>query len=177
MFNYVIHTYGPVRIGTTKEQRKVFFNIGKARRALGHMGLNSDDPKAIAKILGVLPAHVEEMMPRLGDYDLHLNANPQDGLKTRCASLTLADASPEEKLAEKEKDEQLSALIRKGMRSLDARERVILRDRHLTEDPATLDTLGKQFGVSRERVRQIEIRAMKKMKAAMAKKSPQIFAV
>ncbi len=170
MYHHVVSTYGPVRIGTARWQRKIFFNLGKARRLLGD---GTDDPKAIARVLGVLPAHVEEMLPRFGDRDLHLDAPATDaqanrGAKQRPDNLLVAtDASPEDAAIDRQEARNRHNRIRRGLRVLTAREREVIRARHLRQEPVTLARLGEKLGVSRERVRQIEKRAVGKMRIAM----------
>ena len=164
MMEHVVRSHGPVRIGTTRAQRKIFFGLSRARRKLESNGTPADI-EALAGVLGVEPADVESMVPRLSGRDIALDA-PRGSDDERPSSALLADASPtpEEMVAGVEEDDARRSLLREALKVLDNRERTIIRARHMSQRPATLAALGKKFNISRERVRQLELRAVNKLR-------------
>jgi RNA polymerase sigma-32 factor len=164
MLEHVVRSHGPVRIGTTRSQRKIFFGIGRARRRLERQG-SPIDAAQLADALGVERTELERMTPRLGGYDLSLDT-PR-GLDDRLGvgqSLAIDAPSPEDRFASVEEQGARRIRLSEGLKVLDARERAIIRARHLRQRPATLESLGRKFGISRERVRQLELRATVKLK-------------
>jgi RNA polymerase sigma-32 factor len=163
MLEHVVRSHGPVRIGTTRSQRKIFFGLGRARRKLEVAG---DAPTAeqLASALGVECAEVEKMAPRLTGRDLSLDAprRPDDGRQMGTA-LAAEAPSPEDRFAGLETDRTRRERLGEALKVLDSRERLIIQARHLRQRPATLAALGKRFGISRERVRQLELRAKHKL--------------
>jgi RNA polymerase sigma-32 factor len=164
MLEHVVRSHGPVRIGTTRSQRKIFFGLGRARRKLERDG-NAADCASLAGELGVLLEDVEAMTPRLSGHDLSLDA-PRGFEDQRSIGATLAQEgpTPEEQVLCAQEDGQRRTQLVEGMRVLDPRERAIIRARHMRQRPATLAALGKKFGISRERVRQLELRAKTKLR-------------
>jgi RNA polymerase sigma-32 factor len=165
MMEHVVRSHGPVRIGTTRSQRKIFFGLGRARRRLERGG-ESAEPEALAALLGVEEEEVTSMVPRLTGHDLSLDA-PRSGDDGRQVGALLAEPgpSPEDQVAGSEEDDWRRLKLAEALQILDPRERAILRARHLTMRPATLAALGKKFRISRERVRQLELRAVSKLRA------------
>jgi RNA polymerase sigma-32 factor len=164
MMEHVVRSHGPVRIGTTRSQRKIFFGLGRARRRLERGG----EPAAtaqLAAVLGVEEEEVASMVPRLTGRDLSLD-EPRSSDDGRQVGTVLAEPgpSPEEMVAGVEEHDRRRARLHKGLKVLDPRERAILRARHLSSRPATLAALGKKFHISRERVRQLELRAVAKLR-------------
>jgi RNA polymerase sigma-32 factor len=164
MLEHVVRSHGPVRIGTTRSQRKIFFGLGRARRKLERAGEETDS-EHLATALGVEQADVEQMTARLTGRDVSLDA-PRgfDDRRPIAASLCQDEPDPEEHMASHEEHDQRRQQIYEGLKILDTRERAIIRARHMRQRPATLACLGKKFGISRERVRQLELRAKAKLR-------------
>jgi RNA polymerase sigma-32 factor len=165
MLEHVVRSHGPVRIGTTRSQRKIFFGLGRARRKLEREGEVADCEK-LAGELGVMQEDVEAMTPRLTGRDVSLDA-PRGFDDRRAMGATLAEdgPSPEEMVAGCEEEDHRRVQLFEGLKVLDPRERAIIRARHMRQRPATLAALGKKFGISRERVRQLELRAKDKLRS------------
>lgn len=165
MLEHVVRSHGPVRIGTTRSQRKIFFGLGRARRKLEREG-EIADAEHLASALGVEQEDVEAMTPRLTGRDVSIDApRGHDDRRPMAASLAEDRPTPEELIASVEEEDHRRALIYEGLKVLDPRERAIIRARHMRQRPATLACLGKKFGISRERVRQLELRAKAKLRA------------
>jgi len=167
---YILRSWSLVKMGTTANQKKLFFNLRKAKsqiQALEAGDLRPDQVATIATKLGVTEQDVVDMNRRLGG-DTSLNAPmSQDGEGEWQDWLVDDSASQETVLADsEEKDNRLTAL-RGALSVLNERERRIFEARRLAEDPSTLEQLSEEFGVSRERVRQIEVRAFEKVQAAV----------
>jgi RNA polymerase sigma-32 factor len=166
MMEHVVRSHGPVRIGTTRAQRKIFFGLGRARRRLERDGQGAS-AEALARALGVEPEEVESMTPRLSGRDMSLDApRSTDDDREVGALLAIDGPSPEEMVAGTEEEDSRRTRLLEGLKVLDPRERAIIRARHMSAIPATLEALGKKFRVSRERVRQIEMRAVSKLRVA-----------
>jgi RNA polymerase sigma-32 factor len=168
MLEHVVRSHGPVRIGTTRSQRKIFFGLGRARRKLERDG-TAANCESLATELGVLEEDVEAMQPRLTGRDVSLDA-PRGFDDRRSVGATLAEdlPTPEDQVAGTEEDDFRKITLFEGLKVLDPRERAIIRARHMRQRPATLASLGKKFGISRERVRQLELRAKSKLRAYCA---------
>jgi RNA polymerase sigma-32 factor len=167
---YILRSWSLVKMGTTANQKKLFFNLRKAKSkisALEDGDLRPDQVAIIAKRLGVTAQDVIDMNRRLGG-DASLNAPIRDDGDPGEWQDWLVDNSPnaEAMLAESEEfDHRHDALV-SAMKVLNAREKRIFEARRLAEEPMTLEDLAAEFGVSRERVRQIEVRAFEKVQAA-----------
>ncbi len=168
---YVMHNAHIVRVGTTAAQKKLFFNLRalKAKHGdLGADGVTAEVAKKIATQLGVSLADVYSMDGRIGRSDQSLNAPlGADGSTTFEDSLVDESQDPEGYALEADEMSRRRAMIPGALSRLNPRERDILTQRHLTEDKPTLETLSEKYGVSRERIRQIEAAAMKKFRQAM----------
>jgi len=168
---YILRSWSLVKMGTTANQKKLFFNLRKAKNkisALDEGDLRPDQVKLIASRLGVTEQDVVDMNRRLGG-DASLNAPIRDDGESGEWQDWLVDnsASQESLLAEsEEKDNRHDALI-SALDVLNDRERRIFEARRLADDPVTLEELASEFGVSRERVRQIEVRAFEKVQKAV----------
>ena len=169
---YILRSWSLVKMGTTAAQKKLFFNLRKAKSeisALEEGDLHPDQVRQIATKLGVLDEEVISMNRRLAGPDASLNAplradsenEWQDWLEDKDA------VSQETQLAESEEKAIRMSLLEEAMTELTDRERHILTERRLRDDPTTLEELASQYGVSRERVRQIEVRAFEKLQKAM----------
>jgi RNA polymerase sigma-32 factor len=171
---YILRSWSLVKMGTTAAQKKLFFNLRRMKgqiKALEDGDLRPDQVKKIATTLGVPEDDVVSMNRRLGG-DASLNApvraDAEGGGEWQD---WLVDDAPdqEERLVESEELSQRRAYLEKAMGTLNERERRIFEARRLSEEPATLEDLSEEFGVSRERIRQIEVRAFEKVQAAVQK--------
>jgi RNA polymerase sigma-32 factor len=166
MMEHVVRSHGPVRIGTTRAQRKIFFGLGRARRRIERDG-QAATLEALALALGVEEQEVEAMAPRLSGRDMSLDAPRSIDDDREVGGLLAEDTpSPEDLVAGVEEEDTRKTRLLESLKILDPRERAIIRARHMSAVPATLESLGKKFRVSRERVRQIEMRAVGKLRAA-----------
>ncbi|MEX1083777.1 MAG: RNA polymerase sigma factor RpoH [Xanthobacteraceae bacterium] len=168
---YILRSWSLVKMGTTANQKKLFFNLRKAKSkisALEEGDLHPDQVKLIAKRLGVTEQDVIDMNRRLGG-DTSLNAPIRDdGDSGEWQDWLVDDAPSQERiLAESEEFGNRRAALSQALTVLNDRERRIFEARRLAEDPITLEELAEEFGVSRERVRQIEVRAFEKVQKAV----------
>jgi RNA polymerase sigma-32 factor len=172
MHELVLKSGSIVRTVRTGDQKKLFFNLRrmKAQRAqLGETGeLSAEAVGEIAKQLGVSEADVREMDQRLGIGDVSLDAPlTSEGEDSRIDFLSDDQApTPEATIAEEDERDKRRLLLDSAMSGLNERERHILKERRLSEEPRTLEELSQVYGVSRERIRQIEARALEKLAAA-----------
>jgi RNA polymerase sigma-32 factor len=165
---YVLRNWRIVKIATTKAQRKLFFNLRSLKRSLASLG--TEEAKAVAKQLGVKPEEVVEMETRLSGQDVALEpaGDDDEGSYAPIAYLAAEDAEPGRILEHEETARLRSAGLTRALGSLDARSRRIIEARWLGEkESATLHQLAAEFGVSAERVRQIEAKALGKMKGVI----------
>jgi RNA polymerase sigma-32 factor len=168
---YILRSWSLVKMGTTANQKKLFFNLRKAKSkisALGEGDLKPDQVAQIARRLGVTEKDVVDMNRRLGG-DSSLNAPIRDDGDSGEWQDWLADesAGQEEVLAESEELDNRRSALDHALTVLNDRERRIFEARRLSDDPVTLEELAEEFGVSRERVRQIEVRAFEKVQKAV----------
>lgn len=168
---YVLRSWSLVKIGTTRAQKKLFFNLRKAKQeiqAFERGDLRPDNLKKIAKKLGVKENEVIVMNRRMTGNDLSLNTpitNSNDGESGEWVDwLPDEENNQEIELVAKDEYQQRKKMLVSAMADLDERERKILTARRLSNNPSTLKTLSKEYNVSRERVRQIELRAFKKLR-------------
>src|SRR5438477_8816598 len=163
---YVLRNWRLVKVATTKAQRKLFFNLRKAKKHLGW--LSRDETEAIAKDLGVSAREVTEMERRLSSYDLSFDPDPTDDDAFAPAAYLPSPGSDPAKAVERE-DWDLDVHDRLGaaLAKLDARSRDILARRWLAEEKSTLHELAAEYDVSAERIRQIETSAIAKLRAQM----------
>ncbi len=166
---FILRNWRIVKIATTKAQRKLFFNLRSLKQGLGTMG--SEDVKAMARQLGVKAEEVVEMETRLGGHDVALepSGEEEEDAFAPISYLTAENAEPSRLLEHEETARLRSTGLEKAIDSLDARSRRIIEARWLNEkEPATLHDLAAEFGVSAERIRQIESKALSRMKGLMA---------
>ena len=168
---YILRSWSLVKMGTTANQKKLFFNLRKAKSkisALDEGDMRPDQVKIIAKRLGVTEQDVIDMNRRLGG-DASLNSPIRDDGDPGEWQDWLVDTTPnqETRMAEGEEYDHRHQALTGAMGVLNPRERRIFEARRLAEDPMTLEDLAAEFGVSRERVRQIEVRAFEKVQAAV----------
>src|SRR5438105_15773953 len=168
---YILRSWSLVKMGTTADQKKLFFNLRKAKSrisALEEGDMRPDQVKLIAKRLGVTEQDVIDMNRRLGG-DASLNAPIRDDGDSGEWQDWLVDDAPsaERILVENEEFDNRRKALGEALSVLNNRERRIFEARRLAEDPITLEQLAEEFGVSRERVRQIEVRAFEKVQSAV----------
>lgn len=161
-----------VRLGTTQKQRVVFSRLGRAKAELNRLHGNTlqgaEREEALAGILGVPVKVLREMEGRLSGHDLSLEAPIGDDGETRYLDF-LSDPSDnqEESFGDSEQAELRHEVLAEVLRELSAKERIIIQRRFLDNDPETLKVIGADLGISRERVRQLEARALKKIRKAL----------
>lgn len=159
ILQYILANRGPIRIGTTRQQRKVFFGLHRVREALGVDHQN--DYQMIADELGVEVRVVEEIAPRvINNRDYSLDA-AQPGQRPRELICDIPD--PETEVGESEEIMWRNSIIKRALLQLNERDRYVLRQRHFHEPPRTLAWLSHRLGVSRERIRQLEMRGMEQL--------------
>jgi len=167
---YVLRNWRIVKVATTKAQRKLFFNLRKARARLGLM--NEEEISTIANDLGVTTENVREMETRLNArdaaFDPYTNDSDDDVAVTPAAYLSDQRPDPAKELEDNQWQAQNQQQLRDALSQLDARSLDILNCRWLADEKATLHELADKYGVSAERIRQLEGNAIKKLKKAMA---------
>jgi RNA polymerase sigma-32 factor len=171
---YILRNWRLVKVATTKAQRKLFFNLRSMKQGLGTMSPN--EIEGVARELNVKPEEVSEMETRLSGGDIALEGRIEDGEEEFAPIAYLADedSEPTEVLQRRQHDMLQSDGVRQAIERLDARSRRIIEARWLNEDAdgrvgtATLHELAEEFGVSAERIRQIEAKALLKLRAELA---------
>jgi RNA polymerase sigma-32 factor len=172
MHEYVLRNWRIVKIATTKAQRKLFFNLRSLKQSFNSLGV--EEVKAVAKQLGVKPSEVVEMETRLTGRDIAIEpaGDDEDEAYSPIAYLAAEDAEPGRLLEHEETDRLRGSELAKALASLDARSRRIVEARWLNEtEPATLHDLAAEFGVSAERIRQVEAKALARMKGVIGPQS------
>lgn len=165
IIRYLMNNWRLVKVGTTQAQRKLFFNLQKEKDRLEAEGIRPG-PKLIAQRLDVKESEVVEMEQRLGSGDLSIDATSADSDgRSLLDVLPSAGQTAEQEVADAEFKQQVSEKIRSFGDTLKDKEAVIFRSRLMAEEPLTLQDIGERYGISRERVRQIEARLKKKLKA------------
>jgi RNA polymerase sigma-32 factor len=171
---FILRNWRLVKVATTKAQRKLFFNLRSMKQGLGTM--SPDEIEGVARELNVKPQEVSEMETRLSGGDIALEGRVEDGEEefAPIAYLADSDSEPTEILQRKQHDVLQTDGVREAIEALDPRSRRIIEARWLNEDAdgrvgtATLHDLAAEFGVSAERIRQIEAKALQKMRTALA---------
>ena len=167
---FILRNWRIVKVATTKAQRKLFFNLRSSKKRLGWM--NQDEVRAVARDLGVSAGDVMEMEQRLSAFDASYDGpvadDPETEILRPAGYLEDGRASPEEQLATDQADALNRQKLTTALQSLDERSREIIRQRWLNEKKTTLHTLAAEYGVSAERIRQLESNAMEKMRLAFA---------
>jgi len=166
---YILRNWRIVKVATTKAQRKLFFNLRGAKKRLAW--LSNDEAEAVAGDLGVDVKHVREMEGRLSSYDAAFDAGEDDDSESHYVAPVhyLEDGryNPATQLEDANWEENSVNNLERALETLDERSRAILQRRWLTDDKATLHELAAEYGVSAERIRQLEKNAMKKVKTAI----------
>ena len=166
---YVLRNWRLVKIATTKAQRKLFFNLRRLKKNL--TWLSAEETAAVARDLGVTVAEVTEMEKRLAARDLSFDPAPEtdeEEIFSPAAYLRAPDADPAGQVEDAESADDSSDRLRGAMGRLDERSRDIVQRRWMTDDKATLHQLADKYGVSAERIRQIESSALGKLRGLMA---------
>jgi len=163
---YVLRNWRLVKVATTKAQRKLFFNLRKYKRSLGW--LTAEETQAVARDLGVSTDEVTEMERRLASRDLSYDPAPDvtddDETYSPSSYLPAPDSDPAVAVERAEWDDDVTEKVAQAMAQLDARSQAVLRARWMGENKATLHELAEEYGVSAERIRQIEANAIKKLR-------------
>jgi len=166
---FVIRNWRLVRVATTKAQRKLFFNLRRMKKNLAW--LSDEETRAVAGELGVEPREVREMERRLSARDLSFDPAPDTGDEESTASPSLylpsAEADPASIVEQDEWEGAQSGSLATALENLDERSRTVVRARWLAEDKKTLQDLADQYGISAERIRQIESAAIRKLRNAL----------
>jgi len=168
---YILHSWSLVKMGTTAAQKKLFFNLRKLKgqmQAIDDGDLRPETVKAIAERLEVTESDVVEMNRRMSGADHSLNVPLRGDTETQWQDWLVDDsASQESTVADADEYDHRMSLLHRAMKVLNDRERHILSERRLQDEPTTLEALSAQYGISRERVRQIEVRAFEKLQRAI----------
>ncbi len=171
--NYIIKSWSLVKVGTTQAQRKLFYKLRseKQKMDIGDVTLSHEDYSNLAKELGVSDQAVIEMDQRMGTKDLSLDAEINGDGEITHLDFLVDDLSNQEELVTKAQEEdEVKKGLETALKSLKERERFVIENRILKDTPLTLEELGKKLNLSRERVRQIENTALKKIKTVLEKK-------
>ena len=166
---YVLKNWRIVKVATTKAQRKLFFNLRSSKKRLGWF--SKEEVEGVAKDLGVKPETVLEMESRLSNYDMAFDAtsdDDDDAMVSPSTYLASDTSSPEQQLESDDWKDQRTQALTESLAGLDDRSRDILMSRWMDEEnKATLHDLAAKYGISAERVRQLEKNAMKKMRTVL----------
>ena len=166
---FVLRNWRIVKVATTKAQRKLFFNLRKAKKNLAW--LTFDETRAVAEDLGVSPEEVTEMEKRLHARDAIFDPSPDaddERAFTPAAYLPSPDADPAKLIETADFNDDATERMAAAVRTLDDRSRHIIESRWLSENKLTLHELADEYGISAERVRQVEANAIKKLRSAMS---------
>ncbi len=170
ILQYILDNFRIVRLGTTRAQRKLFWRLNKEKRELERQGFEVE-PRLIAERLDVSEAEVEDMDMRLRESDLSMNMpvrRDEPGAEVG-DFMQGHEANAEESVADKELKRVFLDKVQEFAKTLDERDRTLVDRRILAEEPATLAELGEEFGVSRERVRQLEVRIVERLREYLKK--------
>jgi RNA polymerase sigma-32 factor len=167
---FVIRNWRLVRVATTKAQRKLFFNLRRMKKNLAW--LSEDETRAVASELGVEPAEVREMEQRLAARDLSFDPAPdtddEEGVVSPSLYLPSPESDPAVAVEQEEWDGAVAGSLASALGKLDERSREVIKARWLAEDKRTLQDLADDYGVSAERIRQIEAAAIQKLRTTLA---------
>ncbi|HEY8515195.1 MAG TPA: RNA polymerase factor sigma-32 [Candidatus Binatia bacterium] len=173
IIRYVMNNWRLVKLGTTQAQRKLFFNLQREKDRLEREGFRPD-PDLIAERLSVKRSEVIEMEQRLSGRDVSVDAPVGDGADATMLDFLSKGDDTEARVGEAEMRQLISEKIREFGETLRDKEKVIFDRRMVAEDPLTLQEIGEQYGISRERVRQIEERIRKRLRAYLVEQIPDI---
>jgi len=168
MQNYIIRSWSLVKIGTTQTQRKLFFKLNQVKRNLEQLSLDHPEFREAAELLNVKESEVLEMEQRISNRDLSLDATlNDDGVSLFIDQLVDEGMNQEEQLIKAEQRALVRRNIAGALAKLNERESYIIRNRIMTDEPKTLQEIGDTFNITRERARQIEKEALKKVRLAL----------
>ena len=168
MQNYIIKSWSLVKIGTTQAQRKLFFKLSQAKKRLENLSEKNPEFSEIADTLGVKEVEIEEMDLRLSHRDLSLDAHiGEDGESPHMDYLTYEGEDQETSLIKEEEMSLVKRNIAGALAKLNEKERYIIKHRVMADHPQTLQEIGDRYHITRERARQIEKQALKKMRLAI----------
>jgi RNA polymerase sigma-32 factor len=174
ILKFIMDNWRMVKIGTTQAQRKLFFSLNKERKLLESQGYQPDT-KLLAERLHVKESEVIEMSQRMDNWDVSLESPVrEDSDDEQKDFLPQEGPSVEEAVAGREIKERMSEILNDLRKSLNDKEQMILQTRLLSDEPQTLQDIADIFGISRERVRQIEVNLLKKMKKYLEQEVPDI---
>ena len=170
--DYILRSWSLVKIGTTQVQRRLFFSLARAKREMERLS-GPDGPEdrigELARQLRAKPQEIVEMEQRMSGRDHSLDAPIEDGGPTPLDVVPSYEQPADEKVANEQSSKLLAAQVADAMARLDSRERFIIERRVLDERPMTFQGLGEHFGISRERARQLELRAKEKLHELLGK--------
>jgi len=163
--NFIIKTWSLVKIGTTQAQKKLFYKIGKVRKALESGGADEKKYERLAKDLDVAKEDIVEMEQRMSSRDLSLDTPFDEGQELTHLELLREDSlNQEEAIAQEEEKKIREREVQNAMKRLNEKEAYVIKNRIMSEEPLTLQEIGDHLKLSRERVRQIESEALKKLR-------------
>jgi RNA polymerase sigma-32 factor len=163
ILKHIMDSWSLVKIGTTQSQRKLFYRLNKEKQKLEALGI-FPSPKLLASTLDVKEEEVEDMQKRLAYADVSMETPIHDEGDDTIMDMMRSDENVEEMVAEKEKDTIIVSRVKEFKKTLNEKELYIFEHRILSEEPFTLQEIGANFGISRERARQIENKVVKKFK-------------
>jgi RNA polymerase sigma-32 factor len=165
--SYVMQSWSLVKLGTTQTQRRLFFALARTRREVERSGEEGDVDENVARVLHVAPDALREVSRRIEGRDVSLDAPDLDGGSTQLDRVPSSAAPADEQLGAAREAADRESRVSLALSLLDERERHIIEQRLMADEPTSLQELGSRFGFSRERARQIEIRARGKLRAAL----------
>jgi len=173
---YILRSWSLVKLGTTQSQRRLFYSFARTWRELKREGGEGSDPaagelEAVARKLRVEPAELSEVRYRIEGRDVSLDELVGDSQTPRVDLVASSAPSQDEALGCAEEQAEICGRVREALRGLDPRERFIVEQRLMSDEPMTLKALGEHFGFTRERTRQLEVRASAKLRLALARLS------
>jgi RNA polymerase sigma-32 factor len=182
ILSYIMRNWRLVRLGTTRAQRKLFYKLRRVQRELKQRDGDeaAASPEAVGRRLGVSSGEVIDMDHLLGGRDVSLDQPAHEGGeddRTAVEVLPSAEPDPEQLLAEGEGGELRRHRVQKALQRLTPRERAVVERRYLADEPPSLADLGREQGITRERMRQIESRALEKLRAALEQDAPEVIDV
>ncbi len=169
--NFIMNNYSIVKMGTTQNQRKLFYSLPKVKKELAVNGKNFEDAKEdIAKMLDVTPVELDEMELRLSarDFSFEYAADPDNSKRLPIEALPDYRPCEIEQIEEEDEQRHKQVTVQNALSQLTEKERFIIENRILKDEPATLQEVGEKLGITRERVRQLEARALEKLKKSLA---------
>jgi RNA polymerase sigma-32 factor len=165
--NYVMQSWSLVKLGTTQGQRRLFFALARTRREVERSGSEMDVDDDVARVLHVRPEELRDVSRRMEGRDVSLDAPDAEGGSSHLDRISGTEELQDEQLSRAREAAHRERGVSHALSLLDERERHIIEQRVMADEPASLQELGSRFGFSRERARQIEIRARGKLRAAL----------